>query len=179
MPLGQSRLVLKGLMETHTFHSPVEPVELTAAEKAELASAWDGKIYSLSARRCHYLLLRLDSFLSDGATTHDPSVLTIEHVLPQTVNANSEWAQVWPDPHIRDEWVHRLVNLVPLNKSRNSQAQNFDFEQKKNAYFRGRNNVSSYALTSQVLSEPALTQEVVQRRQGELLEVLAERWCLK
>jgi len=72
--------------------------------------------------------------------------------LPQTVNPNSDWAKTWPDEALRKQWVHRLANLVPLNQKRNSKAQNYDFAVKKTAYFVGKSGVSSYLLTTQVLS---------------------------
>ena len=66
-----------------------------------------------------------------------PNVLTTEHVLPQTVDAASEWAQNWPDVDERARWLNRLANLVPLNRARNCKALNYDFDRKKSAYFVG------------------------------------------
>lgn len=172
-------IVIDELEGKHSFEEPVQAVELTDAEKAAMRRALDGDIYILTARRRNYLILRLDSFVSDGAASYDASLLTIEHVLPQTVSESSEWGRTWPNPVVRDAWVHRLANLVPLNKRRNSQAQNYDFEVKKTAYFQGRSNVSSYALTSQVLNALAWTPETVQQRQSELLGILENNWRLK
>ncbi|WP_440996283.1 DUF262 domain-containing protein [Arhodomonas sp. SL1] len=170
--------LIAALQRTHSRDDRVQAVELTEEEKAAMRRALDGDIYTLTARRRNYLMLRLDSFVSDGAASYDPTLLTIEHVLPQSVPDGSEWEQQWPMPEKRAQWVHRLANLVPLNKRRNSQAQNFDFERKKNAYFRGRSNVSSYALTSQVLAHKKWTPDVVQERQKYLLDALADGWDL-
>ena len=171
--------VISGLERGHDRARPVPEVELTDEEKDAMVRALDGDIYTLTPRRRNYLILRLDSFVSDGAASYDPGLLTIEHVLPQTVDPGSEWAQTWPDPEIRRRWVHRLANLVPLNKRRNSQAQNYDFHLKKDAYFRGRSSVSSYALTSQVLNEQSWSMDVVQARQEDLLNTLIDAWDLK
>lgn len=170
--------LLSALEEGHGPEQPVEAVELTDSEKSAMRIALNGSVYELTARRRNYLLLRLDSFLSDGGATYDPSVLTIEHVLPQTVDDTSEWAKSWPDKEIRRQWVHRIANLVPLNRRRNSRAQNYDFELKKSAYFAGRTDVSSYVLTTQVLQTQEWTPDVVQSRQEDLLGVLAEHWSL-
>lgn len=173
-------LVVEALLKTdHSLQVPIKAVELAADERTEMSAALDGKIYWLSARRRNYLILRLDSFLTDGAATYDPSILTIEHVLPQSIDANSEWAQTWPDSTERDSWVHRIANLVPLTQKRNSQAQNYDFDRKKSAYFGGKQGVSSYALTTQVLKTPAWSPDVVKSRQVELLSVLADKWDLE
>ena len=170
--------VLEAVEGEHDLSSPVHAVELTDDEKSKMLNALNGNIYELTPRRRNYLILRLDAFLSDGGASYDQSVLTIEHVLPQTVNDNSEWASLWPDEQIRKDWVHKIANLVPLNRRRNSQAQNYDFGKKKSAYFSGKNGVSSYILTTQVLNCPQWTPEYLADRQKELLEVLEKNWRL-
>jgi hypothetical protein len=147
--------------------APFAEIELTSQEKAEMRQMLDSDIYYMTPRRRNYLILRLDSFLSDGAATYDPSILTIEHVLPQTVDQNSAWAKSWPDAEQRRQWTHRLANLVPLNFRRNVQASNHDFDKKKSAYFGGKRQVSSFVLTTQVLNTPLWSHEHVQARQSE------------
>ncbi len=162
----------------HSLDSPVQAVELTSDEKEKMRIALNGNIYELTPRRRNYVILRLDAFLSDGAASYDPSILTIEHVLPQTVDPGSEWSTIWPDNEQRKQWMHKIANLVPLNRRRNSQAQNYDFDRKKNSYFSGKNAVSSYVLTTQVLNSPQWSPEYVSNRQNELLDVLEKHWEL-
>lgn len=171
-------LVLDDLKKEHSSENKISSIELTDTEKEEMRDALNGKIYELTARRRNYLILRLDSFLSDGAASYDPSILTIEHVLPQTVDENSQWAKDWQDVEQRKEWVHKIANLVPLTQKRNSKARNYDFDKKKTAYFGGKKGISSYALTTQVLNTSMWTPEIVQRRQNELLDLFSESWCL-
>ncbi len=156
----------------------VDRIELTPAECDEMLRALNGNVYEMTARRRNYLILRLDSYVSDQAANYMPNVLTIEHVLPQTVDAASEWAQNWPDVDERALWLHRLANLVPLNRARNSKALNYDFDRKKSAYFVGTSGVCSYALTSQVLHTDGWTPTVVATRQDVLLDVLQRSWRL-
>lgn len=153
-------------------------INLTQNEQDEFLAAIDGNVYYLTARRRNYLILRTDSFLTDAAAKYDHSILTIEHVLPQTVEAGSEWEANWPDVEIRDSWTHRLANLVPLTQRRNSSALNFDFERKKTAYFGGKSGVSSYVLTTQVLSEVNWTPDVLARRQADLVTLCKKNWGL-
>lgn len=171
--------VLNALEKPHSLAQPVLAVELSDFEKKNFLQQLKGEVYLMTARRRNYLILRLDSFLSDGAATYDPSILTIEHVLPQTVAKDSVWAVQWPNAADQMRWLHRLANLVPLNQRRNSQAQNHDFERKKKAYFGGKQGVSSYVLTTQVLNTPAWTPAVVEKRQQDLIDVLASAWSLK
>lgn len=170
--------LLRALEKSHSLALPVTAVELTSHEKTTFLRYLQSEVYLMTARRRNFLLLRLDSFLADGAATYDPTVLTIEHVLPQTVANGSVWATQWPDVVDQQRWLHRLANLVPLTQRRNSQAQNYDFERKKKAYFGGKQGVSSYALTTQVLNTPVWTPSVVEHRQNDLLEVLSEHWML-
>ena len=171
--------VIASLHAPHSKDAPAISVELIKAEIDEMKDALDGNIYELTARRRNYLILRLDSFLSDGAATYDPTILTIEHVLPQTVSEGSEWEKLWPDSGERKSWVHRIANLVPLTRKRNSKAQNYDFETKKTAYFGGKQGVSSYVLTTQILKSVEWTPTVVYQRQKELLEILIDCWDLR
>lgn len=172
-------LVLKELRKEPSSNMSISSLELTEDEIEELSTVLAGDIYKLTARRRNYLILRLDSFLSDGAATYNPSVLTIEHVLPQTVAVGSQWEKSWPDENIRKKWTHKLANLVPLTLRRNAAASNFDFDKKKYAYFGGRKGVSSYILTTQVLNTPDWTPKTVQARQNFLLNILQTAWELK
>jgi hypothetical protein len=70
--------------------------------------------------------------------------------------------------------VHHLGNLVLLSRRKNAQASNYDFAREKDIYFGGRNGVSPFALTTQVLREP----QIVQRRQRELIAHLRQLWRL-
>ena len=173
--------VISALEKNNSSENLIAEIELTSEEKEEMKNTLNGNIYELTARRRNYVILRLDSFMSDGAASYEPYRLTIEHVLPQTVGPSSKWAEWWPAEDERDEWRHRISNLVPLNGGRNSKAQNYDFEEKKSAYFNGSKNVSSYALTTQVLSTPEWTPKFLAERQKDLLSVLSkeENWDLE
>lgn len=165
----------------HSINDPLSSVELTNEEKKEFISVLDGEIYKLTAVRRNYVILRLNDFVGDGATGFDfePSVLTIEHVLPQTVDPSSEWASKWPDNLVRAEWLNRIANLLPLTRKKNSEAQNYDFNKKKEVYFKGKNGTSTYPLTTQVLGTTEWTVEVVKARQEKLLNAFSEKWDLK
>lgn len=156
----------------------IQAVELRSVEIQEMTEVLNGNIYELPPKKRNYIILRLDSFVSDQGAVYDPSILTIEHVLPQTVDNASEWVKLWPDTEERTYWLHKLANLVPLNRRRNSQAQNFDFSKKKTAYFGGKENITSYALTSQVLNTEEWTPDNLKNRQEELLEAFSKNWEL-
>lgn len=158
--------------------NPITSVELTDDEKAKFISVLDGEVYNLTSKRRNYLILRLDSFLSDGGASYNPKILTIEHVLPQTVAASSYWAKKWGNEDDRKFWLHRIANLVPLTRRKNSEAQNYDFDVKKTKYFYSSKGISSYALTSQVLATQDWTLDIVKGRQENLMRIFKDKWEL-
>ena len=136
-------------------------------------------IYYMTSRYRNYIIQRLDAFVSDGAALYDERIFTIEHVLPQTVNPNSQWSQLWPDEEKRKFWLHKIANLVPLARKVNSAAQNYDFDEKKEKYFKNsRTGTTSYHLTTQVLTISVWTEEVVKQRQTDLINVFKKNWEL-
>ena len=169
-------------METrddHSLSSPLLSIELTDEEKSAFIEVLGRDIYHMTSRYRNFIIQRLDSFVSDGAATYDEKVFTIEHVLPQTVNPESQWAQLWPDEEKRALWLHKIANLVPLARKVNSSAQNYDFDEKKEKYFtNSRTGTTSYNLTTQVLSIPVWTEDVVNKRQEDLMNVFKKNWEL-
>lgn len=163
---------------THSMQAPLKIVELTDGEKKEFLETLDGNIYGLTARRRNYVILRLDSFVSCGGASYDSRILTIEHVLPQTVDPKSNWAKLWPNEDDRNIWLNKIANLVPLTRRHNSQAQNYDFDVKKTSYFTGKNGTTSYALTTQVLGESIWGESEVAARQHNLLNEFKNNWEL-
>jgi hypothetical protein len=165
--------------EITSLDNPLDTIELSTEEKQDFILALDGEIYKLTPRRRNYIILRLDSFCSTGAATYDPGRLTIEHVLPQTVNPKSQWAEWWPNEDERDQWLNRIANLVPLEKNKNSAAQNYDFDRKKKEYFTSKSGTSAYNLTTTVLAESEWKPETVNNRQIKLLSVFKDKWDLR
>ena len=155
-----------------------QAIELTQEEKGEFLATLNSDMYKMVSNKRNYLILRLDSFVSDGAAAYNSKVLTIEHGLPQTVAAGSGWEAMWPDVDERTFWLHKIGNLLPLSKRHNSQAQNYEFDVKKEKYFKGKAGTTSYALASQVLSYSQWTPAIVKTRQDELIDIYKKNWDL-
>ena len=154
------------------------PLQLSIEEQQEICDRLNGDIYNTyKARNARlYILLRLDSAISDGTPNYDSyQKITIEHILPQNPKPDSQWLS-WFSAEEKEKYLHRLSNLVLLSRQKNSSASNYDFQRKKEKYF--NNPVSTFALTVQVLKEPAWTPEIVEARQRYLLEELKRIWQL-
>lgn len=165
----------------HYIDDPLVSIELSNKEKQEFVSALNGDIYLLTGKRRNFVILRLNVFVGDGANAFDyePNILTMEHVFPQTVEKWSQWDKLWPDLNTRNHWLNKIANLVPLTRKKNSSAQNYDFDRKKNTYFKGKGGTTTYPLTTQVLCEIEWTPDVVKKRQDELIERFVECWELR
>jgi len=154
------------------------PLQLTLVERQRTLEALNGRVYeNMPARACALLLVRLDALVGAEGVSHDYSVLSVEHVLPQNPKVSSKWMAWFPDNEQREALTNKLGNLALLSRRKNSAAQNFEFEKKKTAYFM-KDGVVPFALTTQVLQHSTWNPTVVEARQAELIRRLSEQWRL-
>jgi hypothetical protein len=156
----------------------VKTLGLTDAQKKEFLTALDGDIYRKLTKARMALTLRLEALVSDGSKKQAFDHLSLEHVLPQNPPPASEWLSWFPDDDERDNWTHRLANLVPLHIRKNPAASNYDFATKKNVYFKGKGIASPFVLTQEARSEDEWTPAILATRQLRLIGVLKEHWNL-
>ena len=179
---------------TNRYRKIIEAIDLSS-EKA-IQSAYDsvsledienvtrslsGDIYGKSY--CLYTLMRLDSLLADQGES--PALkckkLTVEHVLPQTMN--EYWSNLWKNPDHHDYYKNKIGNLVLLSKRKNSRAQNFDFDTKKDTYFKsketGATEISAFPLTLQVIACKKWDLKTVKQKQEEYINLLCEKLDMK
>lgn len=168
--------VLRELKAGRGLDSP--SLTLTPAEVLDTRAALEGDVYLMQSKRARYVLLRLDELLArEPGATYRHEIISIEHVLPQNPGAESNWLADFTEED-RQNWTHKLGNLVLLNRRKNSYAQNYDFDVKKSRYFAGENGSAVFALTTQVLSEQQWTPEVLEERQTRLVGLLSREWEL-
>lgn len=148
--------------------------ELSDNERREAMSVLRGPIYEQPEVR-KLALLRLNELLASTEVQFEHAVMTVEHVLPQTPKGDSLWMEIF-DEVARERWTHRLGNLVLLDRKKNAEAQNFEFDVKKDRYFRSRSGVAAFPITTTVLATPGWTPEVVAERQRAYVRRLAEAW---
>jgi hypothetical protein len=170
--------VLEELKAQEDVFADASPLQLTEVERQDVIAQLDRNIYTETRIRLA-LLVRLDASLVAGGADYDHPLITVEHVLPQTIPPDSQWSRDFPDPAQREAWVHRTANLVLLTRRKNAQAGNLDFAEKKSKYFATKAGVTTFALTSQVLSEPVWTPSVLEKRQKALIDKMAEVWRLR
>ena len=176
--INRYKEVLEEMATEGNHYQNIESLELKEIEKEEFIKTLDGEIYTLPSYRRNYIIQRLNSFVSDGAVKFNGKIFTIEHVLPQNPRMDSQWLAVWSEAD-RKIWVNKIANLVALTRQHNSQAQNYDFEEKKQKYFQSSNGVTSYPITTQVNGIKHWNPRTVETRQNELMKVFIDKWRLK
>jgi hypothetical protein len=154
------------------------PLQLTTEERSEIVRILGGNLDAHNTHVRRFVLLRLDADLAGSIPMTHRAAVTVEHVLPQSPPAGSEWLRWFPSQRDRNRYVHCLGNMVLLSRTKNTAAANLDFAQKKRSYFNPSGAEGPFALTAQVLREDVWTPEVVERRQSELLGRLWRIWRL-
>ena len=150
-------------------------IQLTVGEKAEMIQILREDI---NPKWVKPVLLKLNQLQSDGVVELDHKVISVEHVLPQNPHQDSQWERWFPSAEVRERWTWKLANLVLLSRRKNSQAGNLEFGEKKRTYF-SREGSTSFELTQRVKEYGEWTPEVLQRRQDELINMLADEWRLR
>lgn len=167
-------------IEPETFKgelTELTALTLTDSQKRKFVAALNGNVYDDLPKARMALVLRLESLVRAPGVQLQNAV-SLEHVLPQTPPDGSDWLQWFPDEDERQAWTHRLANLVPLDRSKNSSASNYDFAKKKSAYFKGKGTASPFVLTQEVRAEDKWTPAMLSDRQNRLIGVLKKHWAL-
>ncbi|MEH2404171.1 DUF262 domain-containing protein [Nostoc sp.] len=175
--IGRYAKLLAAIEENVDLYALESPLQLTPQEINRIIKTLDGDLYLIKRIR-QYVLLRLDSALSQGEATYEYPVITVEHVLPQNPSEGSIWLEWFPNDEERIQYVHRIGNLVLLSRKKNAEAQNYDFDKKKKKYFVSNTSIVPFVLTTQVLHESEWTPAVIEQRQEDSLQSLRKIWRL-
>ncbi|MBK8912139.1 MAG: DUF262 domain-containing protein [Chlorobi bacterium] len=91
-----------------------------------------GSFSGTRINKTRYLLLKMDLIMGNPSTIlqYNKDSSSIEHLMPQKIEG-TQWT-VHPAKH--KEWVHRLGNLVLIDKNKNSSLSNKLFNEKKTKY---------------------------------------------
>ncbi len=128
----------------------------------------DNQFYSIyGGKLARYVLLRLDLNMWEMENFAGyPGTITVEHILPQTPDKNSEWTKLFSEDE-RKEWTNKIGNLVLLSGMKNSKAQNFEFAKKKDAYFKDK--CTFFKITQDLVKIDRWTKEEEEKRHKKLL----------
>ncbi|MGN8482303.1 DUF262 domain-containing protein [Helicobacter pylori] len=109
----------------------------------------------------------------------------IEHILPQNPDPSSQWVKDFSEEE-RGLYTHSLANLTLLGGTKNAQASNLDFKEKKEIYMgnavklgkdkRGREKpfkvMTCYKMTIDVAQYTEWTPTSLEKRKEELIQII-------
>ncbi|WQY08203.1 DUF262 domain-containing protein [Helicobacter pylori] len=127
------------------------------------------KFYSIngkSGKRNSWLkpiLILVEYFISDDPRPKriEKNDFHVEHILPQKPDPSSQWVKDFSKEE-RECYTHSLANLTLLGGTKNSQASNFDFKDKKKIYM-GEEIRSRKTKTSKVMTCYKMTIDIAHK----------------
>lgn len=160
--------ILKAIEKYPKSDDLLKDQEIFTVDKTELERRLSGKVYG--RRFVRYIILKYEYLLGDN-TVHlsNYNTISVEHVLPQNPKLDSQWITNFSEDE-RNEWTHKLSNLVLISKRKNSSLSNLDFTQKNEKYFKGRIDIFPSNKIFQTYNE--WNTEILKERQKTMTEKL-------
>ncbi|MCQ2730093.1 DUF262 domain-containing protein [Helicobacter pylori] len=132
------------------------------------------------------VLILVEYFVSDDPKPKRIQMdknLHVEHILPQNPDPSSQWVKDFSEEE-RELYMHSLANLTLLGGTKNTQASNLDFKEKKEIYMgnavklgkdkRGREKpfkvMTCYKMTIDVAQYTEWTPKSLEKRKEELIK---------
>lgn len=151
---------------------------LTEDEQWTMVLNARGNLYHRSPSTCKILLKRLSASFPGDQHIASLGDLTVEHLLPRTLSAESPWRKVIPNAEEREACSKMLGNLVLITKQQNKDARNNGFDVKHRVIFPG-GQASPHAITNHVISQLQWRSEDIRARDADLIKRMSDIWHLK
>ncbi|MGL2855628.1 DUF262 domain-containing protein [Helicobacter pylori] len=150
----------------------------------------DSKLYEQHKKSSKNSWLRPILILVEYSMSDDPrpkriqmNDFHVEHILPQNPGSSSQWMKDFSEEE-RELYTHSLANLTLLGGTKNTQASNLDFKEKKEIYMgnavklgkdkRGREKtfkvMTCYKMTIDVAQYTEWTPKSLEKRKEELIK---------
>ncbi|WP_139546805.1 DUF262 domain-containing protein [Helicobacter pylori] len=133
------------------------------------------------------ILILVEYFMSDGPRPKriEKGNFHVEHILPQKPDPSSQWVKDFSEEE-RESYTHSLANLTLLGGTKNAQASNLDFKEKKEIYMgnavklgkdkRGREKtfkvMTCYKMTIDVAQYTEWTPKSLEKRKEDLIKII-------
>jgi uncharacterized protein DUF262/uncharacterized protein DUF1524 len=167
--------VVSAIREGRSLDGPDSPLELTRQELRTIQHNLRD-LHARNAPAAKHLLMRLSEHKARPQQHLPlPNDITVEHVLPRKLSAESPWRGWYPDPEEREQCTESLGNLVLVTKAQNDRAGNSSFARKLDIYF-----------NTQGAPVPAINEDLrhltewkpsqIMAREAELMRLIEEVW---
>lgn len=139
--------------------------------KNDFENILNGTIYGRKFAR--YILLKVDMLSSSTDCKYIyPSMITIEHILPQNPLDSSQWKKDFSDEE-RELWTDKIGNLTLLSRRKNTSQGNLDFNKKVEKYF--KKNIETFPSIIKLFQENKEWKiSNLQNRQEKVVELLLD-----
>ncbi|WQT49926.1 DUF262 domain-containing protein [Helicobacter pylori] len=152
----------------------------------------DSKLYEQHKKSSKNSWLRPVLILVEYSMSDDPrpkriqmNDFHVEHILPQQPGSSSQWVKDFSEEE-RGLYTHSLANLTLLGGTKNTQASNLDFKEKKEIYMgnavklgkdkRGREQtfkvMTCYKMTIDVAQYTEWTPKSLEKREKDLMSII-------
>lgn len=135
--------------------------------------------FSIYGRRYARYLLRKIDFLLDAPLYSERrnsyANMSVEHILPQNPEQSSLWVKNFTDTE-REEWTHKLGNLVLISRRKNTQQGRLDFKAKKEKYF--MNSIETFPNSLKVMQKDTWTLVDLQAHHKALIDLLKKHYSI-
>ncbi|MBJ2124488.1 DUF262 domain-containing protein [Flavobacterium sp. IB48] len=125
---------------------------------------------SIYGRRFARYKLRKVDFLLDAPLYSEKrssyNEMTVEHILPQNPEDGSQWTKDF-NLDEREEWTHKLGNLVLISRRKNSGQGRLDFTDKKAKYF--TSSIETFPNSIRVMQKPQWTIKELKENHSQLI----------
>ncbi len=140
---------------------------------------FDGK----SAKKNSWLkpiLILVEYFISDDPRPKriEKGNFHVEHILPQKPDPSSQWVKDFSEEE-RESYTHSLANLTLLGGTKNAQASNLDFKEKKEIYMgktikpNNKRTMTCYKMTIDIAHHyTEWTPKSLEKRKEELIQII-------
>jgi hypothetical protein len=130
----------------------------------------DLEINSIYGRRFARYILRKVDFLLDAPLYSEKrssyNEMSVEHILPQNPEDGSQWSSDFSIED-REEWTHKLGNLVLISRRKNSGQGRLDFADKKTKYF--NSSIESFPNSLRIMQKPIWTVNELKTNHSQLI----------
>ncbi|WQZ19082.1 DUF262 domain-containing protein [Helicobacter pylori] len=142
----------------------------------------DSHVYKKQPTKNPYLkpiLILVEYFISDDPRPKriEKNDFHVEHILPQKPDLSSQWMKDFSEEE-RGLYTHSLANLTLLGGTKNTQASNLDFKDKKEIYMgktikpNNKRTMTCYKMTIDVAQYTEWTPKSLEKRKEELIKII-------
>ncbi len=127
------------------------------------------------------ILILVEYFMSDDPRPKriEKNDFHVEHILPQNPDPSSQWVKDFSEEE-RELYTHSLANLTLLGGTKNSQASNLDFKDKKKIYMgeiklnkkKTPKVMTCYKMTIDIAQYTEWTPKSLEKRKEELIKCI-------